>query len=1078
MKYYFQYPIAIITILSSVACSNYAESPDQQVSEKSVAILSAKRESVIPDTKVIRQEDGSVYWEPMEEVSVFNGVGTGGGSKFVSTNTQNTEIVEFSGSINLCDVETLWAVYPFSFDNSCDGSSVVTVVPSTQMGIEDNFSNHSFPAIAKSGSTTLSFLNVCGGIKFSVSRNDIRSVTFEGNNNEILAGKVKLGLGSQGTPEVVEVLNGSNSVTLYAPDNGTFKPGKYYYMSILPTNMEKGFCLRFKTSTYEGLWERGDAKAIKRSIFGVLREVDTKVSNWEENAIPDDVVNLGLSVYWAKCNLGASSPEQDGDYYRWGEYVPMGLGSYKWTNPDGTMIKYCMTPDFGKVDGLSSLEVTDDAATMNKGSGWRIPSFSEMEELVNDCSWEWVNDYDGSGTCGFIVSGTKPGFTENCIFLPAAGFRDAPERTMWYRSRLLYWTRDVVQHVSYNAWYLIFYEKGIELHDDGRRYYGKSIRPVYSDSYNAELENTEITDVAFNDRYVIMNVGDNVLLSLNYYPKTAKDNRLIWESSDNNVVTVDNQGNVTALASGSATIKVSSINQQATSSIDIFVRSDSERIGEILDSNGIGIIVWIAEDKETAMLMSVNELQSNSNWAGSNKWCEDYGEGWRMPTIDDLTRIHVYFDRVNLSLGEMGYTQLSTQPNNYYWSSTNYYMSNNYIKMRLFDGAENKWSGDSYSPGSYVRAVKNVTLTPLDRISLNKERIEMDVAETEQLMVSFEPADVPHRPVLWTSSNPSVARVNDSGLITAIGEGVTTITAQVEDRIATCSVFVSTIKFEDSVVESICLSNWDRNQDGVLSYSEASIVMSLGEVFQGQEIKSFDELAFFTGLSDIGKRWFYNCTKLKSIVIPNSVTSIGSDAFYGCDSLTSVVVSGSLTTIGDHAFTNCKSLVTIDLPESVTSIDSYAFYGCESLTSIIIPKLVTTISRNVFCDCSSLKSVVLVGPITLIDYHAFENCKSLVTINLPNSVASIEYYAFYGCESLTSLTIPESVTYIGMRAFYNCHSLVSVSVLPLIPPSDAQSLFNYDTECLIYVPLPALEAYKTAQNWRNYADRIYPIPSE
>ena len=134
-------------------------------------------------------------------------------------------------------------------------------------------------------------------------------------------------------------------------------------------------------------------------------------------------------------------------------------------------------------------------------------------------------------------------------------------------------------------------------------------------------------------------------------------------------------------------------------------------------------------------------------------------------------------------------------------------------------------------------------------------------------------------------------------------------------------------------------------------------------------------------VTSIGNYAFENCTRLTSVVIPDSVTSIGSNAFFSCDSLTSVVIGDSVTSIGDSAFRTCDSLTSVVIPDSVTSIGRYAFENCTSLTSVVIPDSVTSIGSSAFEDCTSLTSVVI-----------------------PNSVTSIGRYAFYGCTRLTSVT--------------------------------------------------------------------------
>ena len=104
---------------------------------------------------------------------------------------------------------------------------------------------------------------------------------------------------------------------------------------------------------------------------------------------------------------------------------------------------------------------------------------------------------------------------------------------------------------------------------------------------------------------------------------------------------------------------------------------------------------------------------------------------------------------------------------------------------------------------------------------------------------------------------------------------------------------------------------------------------------------------------------FYQCTTLKTITIPNSVSSIGDSAFYGCSSLTSVAIPDSVTEIGSSAFASCHSLTSVTIPDSVTEIGSSAFASCHSLTSVTIGNSVTTIGSYAFLYCNSLRSIYL-----------------------------------------------------------------------------------------------------------------------
>ena len=102
--------------------------------------------------------------------------------------------------------------------------------------------------------------------------------------------------------------------------------------------------------------------------------------------------------------------------------------------------------------------------------------------------------------------------------------------------------------------------------------------------------------------------------------------------------------------------------------------------------------------------------------------------------------------------------------------------------------------------------------------------------------------------------------------------------------------------------------------------------------------------------------------------------------------------------ICDMAFHCCSSLRSVVIPDGVTSIGEYAFYDCSSLTNIAIPDGVTRIGKCAFCDCSSLNSVVIPDGVTSIGESAFNGCESLTDIVIPNSVTSIGDGAFWRCD--------------------------------------------------------------------------------
>ena len=176
-----------------------------------------------------------------------------------------------------------------------------------------------------------------------------------------------------------------------------------------------------------------------------------------------------------------------------------------------------------------------------------------------------------------------------------------------------------------------------------------------------------------------------------------------------------------------------------------------------------------------------------------------------------------------------------------------------------------------------------------------------------------------------------------------------------------------------------------------------------------------------------------------------------------------------------RAFYNCSGLKSITIPNSVTSIGNYAFDGCTGLASITIPNSVTSIGQYAFRDCSGLTSITIPNSVTSIGNNTFQFCTGLTSIEIPNSVTSIGYYAFGGCTGLTSVVIPNSVTSIGNYAFFNCDGLKSVT--SLIPAEDLFSInsdvFNYvETTCTLYVPYGAKETYAATAGWNEFTNIV------
>ena len=188
-----------------------------------------------------------------------------------------------------------------------------------------------------------------------------------------------------------------------------------------------------------------------------------------------EYVDLGLpsGLKWATCNVGATTPEEYGGYYAWGETEEKenySWETYKWCNgSENTMTKYCIDSYYGTVDKKTVLEPEDDVAHVKWGGNWRMPTRVEQRELLNSCTWKWTTL---NGVNGYNVTGPNG----NSIFLPAAGYRDGTDVNFrgYYGN---YWSSSLYNDYGNHACDLYVldysYHWGISY-----RYYGQSVRPV------------------------------------------------------------------------------------------------------------------------------------------------------------------------------------------------------------------------------------------------------------------------------------------------------------------------------------------------------------------------------------------------------------------------------------------------------------------------------------------------------------------------------------------------------------------------------------------------------------------------
>ena len=195
-----------------------------------------------------------------------------------------------------------------------------------------------------------------------------------------------------------------------------------------------------------------------------------------------EYVDLGLSVKWATCNVGAEKPEEYGDYYAWGETetkADYSWSTYKWCKgSSSTFTKYNTDSSRGTVDNRTVLDAEDDVAHVKWGGNWRMPTEAELDELHNSCTWTWYSsgNTEFNGVAGYKVTSIKSGFTDRSIFLPAAGWRRGTDLN-YAGSGGGYWSSSLFTDPPDYARFLYFYSDYLSTSYNGR-YCGQSVRPV------------------------------------------------------------------------------------------------------------------------------------------------------------------------------------------------------------------------------------------------------------------------------------------------------------------------------------------------------------------------------------------------------------------------------------------------------------------------------------------------------------------------------------------------------------------------------------------------------------------------
>ncbi|KAL7712161.1 hypothetical protein QTN25_010194 [Entamoeba marina] len=172
----------------------------------------------------------------------------------------------------------------------------------------------------------------------------------------------------------------------------------------------------------------------------------------------------------------------------------------------------------------------------------------------------------------------------------------------------------------------------------------------------------------------------------------------------------------------------------------------------------------------------------------------------------------------------------------------------------------------------------------------------------------------------------------------------------------------------------------------------------------------------------------FDSNELKSIIIPNTVTSIGNGCFNECSNLVNVSLPTRLMKLNFNCFFHCISLQSISISSSIQSLGYNCLFGCSNIKTMKLPNSVTSLGKGCFCECSSLESIQLPSQLIMLEENTFKNCKSLTNLQLPTTLILIGDYCFSNCSMLESIKIPNSVKSMGFKCFSDCYQLTSLDI--------------------------------------------------
>ena len=749
------------------------------------------RASIGNETKTVLSTDaqgnGTISWLPGEKINVFFNTS---GIAYTSTNTETATETTFTtdAHVSLSELESgnVWGLYPFDVSAQCEGSSITTRLPNEQSGVAGTFDTRFWPLLARSSTTDLSFYNVCGGIKFSLTRGDIYKIVLRGNADEALAGKVRLSIPGGGKPKA-EVISGDSAIILTPKDGATFQKDKDYYIICVPVDLPQGFQMDFYSVTgKKATYKKNDSFSVKRAVFSRKEHIDESVDEWIDN--PEMTGGKRSGLY-----LGITGFNQELYTYpitRLNEVTINDFNSFVngLQMKNGSLLCYGVDRSIDRLkdavfpDDLCAVALVTFTDGLDQGSVMMNPAYGSEDSYLNaiqsriqdeNISNHHITAYS-VGMKGSDVSDVVK-FRHNLQKLASSSDNAFEVSNMSEVNSRLQAIAKKVTAISY------IYDFSITI-------------PGQSDGTRVRVTFDNVSDAANSSLYIegTFRLSDCSLHDVTYHGLSSASGSVIRGSVDGIFVTfsfdtvrIDKGGTLEsgfiaqwAYISSTGKWQVNS-EFNANQNMDIEVTKRSVAVMLVLDcSNSLDNQYSTMLSHARSFIRALQEASydpyavSSVRLDQSNKTIYA-GESFQLtPTVGPSTARDksVLWTTTDPEVAVVDQDGLVT----------GVATGNAVITVTTIDGG--------------YTATCNVTVKPIlvTGVSLDRSSVTLIKGEGLMLTATVSPENASNKTVIWTSSKTEVASVDETGKVSAVSEGAATITVATVDgnKKGTCTVTV------------------------------------------------------------------------------------------------------------------------------------------------------------------------------------------------------------------------------------------------------------------------------------------------